>query len=733
MSKKMPLVFLALFGLAITGSHAQKLFKKANKQFEVKAYNLAISNYHKSLLEEDANNDLAKLKLAESYRKTNRPIEAVQWYRKVGPTVEKHPSHYLNYAHTLKSIGKYDEAQEMYWGYKENDPIIGEHYAQSCEFAKNNLKDVEKFDLLLFGANSKYSDFGVSFYHGKVVFSSFRKSLDGVVGDRKDQHISARSKNRLVYAISDNPSMNDPLHLLRDAIKEDENMGPISYATNLSRCAYSKNEFKNGFDFVGIKDNDLSIYLAEANEDGDFTDEIPFKHNEIGYATGFPCLAFGGSALYFSSNRPGGFGGYDVYVSYYKNGEWTYPENLGGQINSTGNEITPHFDGKHLYFSSDYHHGLGGFDIFKSKVVDGEWTFAQNMGNGVNSLSDDYFFAVNPNTKDYYFSSNRLGGRGKDDIYIATPLNQDDLLVFEDVLIPTAVNLNDMQKTDAMATNAKRVSEEVNVPKAFKLSDLGTDQVKAIPPSAKIEDSAATAVVPERVKISDYQKTDEVPERVKLPTAKTEGIANPEVTSTSARESEVRLDAELNTARLVAINEILNAQDDVYFIQVAALFRNKVNLADYEPLTKYGNLYKIYKTNSTKIRLGFYLNRTEAEAVLQDVRNLGFRDAFIAHEPLDLHEVQLAVESAGDSDPYASNYKVRLASYEEPQFFDLASVKDLGKIEQWTKKGWTIFVLSGYRSLDDAESARVKAINRGYVSAELVIDNGGVLERLVKN
>ena len=61
------------------------------------------------------------------------------------------------------------------------------------------------------------------------------------------------------------------------------------------------------------------------------------------------------------------------------------------------------------------------------------------------------------------------------------------------------------------------------------------------------------------------------------------------------------------------------------------------------------------------------------------------------------------------------------------------SVSGLGKVEQWTKSGWTIFVLSGYRTLEDAEKARVKAINKGYTSAELVIDNDGILERLVRN
>ncbi|MFZ1790109.1 MAG: hypothetical protein WAT92_17450, partial [Saprospiraceae bacterium] len=79
------------------------------------------------------------------------------------------------------------------------------------------------------------------------------------------------------------------------------------------------------------------------------------------------------------------------------------------------------------------------------------------------------------------------------------------------------------------------------------------------------------------------------------------------------------------------------------------------------------------------------------------------------------------------------SYKIRLASYEDPIWFDLKKVNDLGHIEQWSKGTWTIFVISGFKSFQDAEQARVKAVNRGFTSAEVVIDNGGVIESIKKN
>lgn len=789
MLRKLLLSVLCLF--VFQGMQAQKTFKKANKQFELKAYNLAIANYQKTLSEDDPLNIEAMIRLAEAYRMTNRPIQAVEWYRKTGGAIAHFPEYSLNFAHTLKQMGKYDEAQELYEEFKIQDPVLGAHYALSCDFAKDCLMASESYDLRLFGGNSKYSDFGVSFYNGKVVFSSFRKSLDGIVGDRNDLHIK-KNKNHLIYTVSDNPSMRDPLHQLRDALKDDENIGPVSYATDLTRCAYTKNNFKDGFDFVGINDQDMSIYLAEVTTNGDFNDELPFKYNEVGYASGFPCLAFGGTALYYASNKPGGYGGYDLYVSYLKNGDWTYPENLGSQINTGGNEITPFFDGEDLYFSSDYHQGLGGFDVFKSKVLDGRWTFAENMGKGVNSLSDDYFFTVNPVTKDFYLTSNRLGGRGKDDIYLATPIPNDELAVIDELAVPLAVNLEALNSGEAMVPNpAKTVAQveetretkTIEIPKAFKLDpsevpaailldkkETDKNIVEAIPTAAEIDAHMVTGVeeVPERVAIADKAQIindlaeaeykEQVPEAHKLPEVKTadELPFNQEVSTVSAIE-ELTIEestiekaakakanaawvygtAEVNytDAKLIAFDEVITASTNVYFIQVAAIFQDRVNLAPFSKLSKYGNLYKVFKSNSTKIRLGYYSNRSEAESILRNVREIGYSDAFIAHEPLDVHEIQLAVSGDSDipTDLYASNYKIRLASYQDPLVFDIQSVNDLGKVEQWTKKGWTIFVLSGFRTLEDAESARIKAANRGFSSAELVIDKDGVLERLVQN
>ena len=154
---------------------------------------------------------------------------------------------------------------------------------------------------------------------------------------------------------------------------------------------------------------------------------------------------------------------------------------------------------------------------------------------------------------------------------------------------------------------------------------------------------------------------------------------------------------------------------------------------------------------AVKVRLGYFTDRKEAEDVLSKVRTAGYRDAFIAYEILNTAQMELVLSGKDESsfsdkgnfntrnpevrDSYKNpkKYKVRLASYEDPIWFDVNKVKDLGRIEQWTKGGWTIFILAGYESLDEAKQAQIKAVNRGYKTAEVVIDNGGILERLRQN
>ena len=156
----------------------------------------------------------------------------------------------------------------------------------------------------------------------------------------------------------------------------------------------------------------------------------------------------------------------------------------------------------------------------------------------------------------------------------------------------------------------------------------------------------------------------------------------------------------------------------------------------FKSLSEFGSLYKFKQSNATKVKLGYYFDEYQAKEVLRQVKASGHRDAFITYEILNPSRMELVTgSSAGSYDTShtnssasyditnttGENYKIKLASYEDPIWFDIKKVNDIGTIEQWSKGDWTIFVLSGYNSIEEAEVAKVAAISRGFADAEVVL------------
>lgn len=127
------------------------------------------------------------------------------------------------------------------------------------------------------------------------------------------------------------------------------------------------------------------------------------------------------NTLYFSSNRPGGYGGKDLYrVRMLPNGEWSLPKNMGASINTSFDEDAPHMDidGKTLYFASKGHTTIGGYDLFRTKEIESEvWSTPENLGYPANTVDDDIFLSVDAGGRKGYFSSERPGGFGQQDLY----------------------------------------------------------------------------------------------------------------------------------------------------------------------------------------------------------------------------------------------------------------------------------------------------------------------------
>jgi outer membrane protein OmpA-like peptidoglycan-associated protein len=172
--------------------------------------------------------------------------------------------------------------------------------------------------------------------------------------------------------------------------------------------------------YIGGVNNTGSIYSSRVS--GSQWSEPKKLGNEINsdFMETTASISPDGNVMYFASNRPGGYGGRDLYkVERLPNGSWGKPSNLGPEVNTPYDEDAPfiHPDKKTLYFSSTGHNSIGGSDIFKASFENGKWTKPKNMGFPINSTYNDSYFVLSADGKKGYFSSDRLGGYGMQDIY----------------------------------------------------------------------------------------------------------------------------------------------------------------------------------------------------------------------------------------------------------------------------------------------------------------------------
>ena len=401
--------FLFLFLLAMATLHAQTTFRglmrKADQLYETNAFAPAVDVYRQAL-EKDATDPDALGKLAECYRLLNRLDEAEATYLKLIRSRKYQDRQLLLYAHCLKSLGRYDEAKVYYQSYAKVNPTLGNQYAQSCDFAKTNLNIPTAYMVSSERVNSTSSDFGPAFMNDQLVFASLRT---------EGQTFSA-TKSSLYSAGMGSDGSLQPAIVVRPGIS-DFSMGPASFSSDGRSAATTKNNFTPGVRQIPGTGLDLSIILADVNFNGSWYNERTFPNNDTKGRTGFPCLTPDGNALFFASDREGGFGGWDLYISYKEGVNWTKPVNLGPAVNTPGDEITPYFDGVNLFFASDYHLGFGGFDVFMAEQGEGRWLKSTNLGQPVNSSTDDYGMIFDSYRNFGYMVSNRGGGVGMEDIY----------------------------------------------------------------------------------------------------------------------------------------------------------------------------------------------------------------------------------------------------------------------------------------------------------------------------
>ena len=197
-------------------------------------------------------------------------------------------------------------------------------------------------------------------------------------------------------------------------------MIPINSKFNVGTAGISP-DGENMLIFVGSANNTGSIYRIKRESANEWSQPSPLNRGiNSDYLESTASISPDGKTMYFASNRPGGYGGMDVYkAKKNRDGKWDKPQNLGPVINSKYDEDAPyiHPDGKTLFFTSNGLNSIGGNDIFKTVYVGKKWQEPKNMGYPINTTADDNYFTLTADGSVGYFSSNRLGGKGGQDIY----------------------------------------------------------------------------------------------------------------------------------------------------------------------------------------------------------------------------------------------------------------------------------------------------------------------------
>lgn len=398
--------------------------QKADNYFSKLAYSYA-STIYEELVGSDVESPEMLGNLAICYYNLNQMLLAETSFAKMIQTPAATKEHVFLYAHALKQNGKYTESDT--WMTKFNDLSATDKRAISFIGNQNYLDQIEKegshFSISNLASNSPVADFGgyPGSTNGTSYFVSSRKKSIPIQNEWSWD--SKRFLDLYCASIDQNKDFQS-IELITKKVNTRFHEGPLCFTSDGKTVYFTRNNISKGKakkDQKGIQN--LKLYIAEIGSDGKWINEREFPFNSKDYSVGHPTLSADGRTLYFASDMPGGYGGADLYsVSIKSDGTFDVPKNLGSKFNTEGQEMFPWLNSEgYLFFSSNGHVGLGGLDIFVMiPNKKGEFDKLMNVGMPVNSQNDDFAFTMNNDNLTGYFSSNRQGGKGDDDIYSYT-------------------------------------------------------------------------------------------------------------------------------------------------------------------------------------------------------------------------------------------------------------------------------------------------------------------------
>lgn len=390
----------------------------ADKKYDKFAYIDAIKTYERIAAKGHRSIDLYQ-KLGNAYYFNAELEKANQWYSKLfsmKKTMEA--EYYFRYSQTLKAIGKYGKADEMLHLFlqKNSEDARAKLFSENKNYLEIIKSNSGRFNIENVSFNSEYSDYGTTIFENKLFFASARDT--GGIFKRKHQWTN-QSFTQLYYVDIKEVGLFEKPEKFSKSINSKFNESSPVFTKDGKTVYFTRNNFNNGKKGKNQKKNTLLKIYKAVLKDGKWTDikELPFTSDN--YSTAHPALSPDEKTLFFASDMTGTFGQSDLFkVEIKEDGTFGKPENLGLKINTEGRETFPFIsDENELYFASDGHLGLGGLDIFVSKIKNNLFSEVKNIGSPVNGQKDDFSFYINTKTRKGFFSSNRNQGKGYDDIY----------------------------------------------------------------------------------------------------------------------------------------------------------------------------------------------------------------------------------------------------------------------------------------------------------------------------
>ncbi|MEM6396303.1 MAG: carboxypeptidase regulatory-like domain-containing protein [Bacteroidota bacterium] len=780
------LALLFLFSLAGNSLHAQQFrqsLRTANNQYDLHAYNLAIQSYL-TALERRPNDVEALSKIADSYRHLNQMVKANEYYTRAVGQRRVSAETRLEHAHVLKALGKYDQAKEWYRFYaREHDAVVGDHYTQSCDYAMQQAGGNSGFQAVSSSANSPSADFGPSFASAnQLVFNSARTDLSG--------NFDGTSSNRpFVSVVNPSGDLQAPFPLRNGYSAQATNVGPCSYSPGGREVIFTRNNFTDGTRMIPGSGENLTLFIADVTPEGQWTNPRPLPFNVSSANSGWGSFSPDGNYIYFASNREEGYGGYDIYRAERQGNSWvSVPENMGTVINSMGDEITPAFDGISLFFASDWHFGMGGFDVFRAELLNGRASQIFHMGVPINSSRDDYGMVYNASRGLGYVVSNRIGGKGNEDIYRVSRANagttllvvqagtnqpvagaQVDLRGCGDQVYQTDASgrfsLNLAANTNCMIVVSGAGMGQVNLSSSDLQANSGSEVVVQLGASGN---AYLGQIVAGSTRAPIAGATIQVANRATGATESlvTDGLGNYQAALQPFTTYDINISAPgyeplsfpitvddgsdpnlLGQIPLIDDQNLPNPGPNIgggggtttvtsgYSVQLASL-NKAAELNRFSNLSDLGRVYQTESNGSYKLKLGIFQTRAEADAAKAAARTRGYNGAFVVEDKAVTQGNGLSgsgqTGSGGNitTTSSAGAYYVQVGAFGNPAGFDTSKASQLGPVVQRARGNLTLMLIGGFATAADARRVQGRARGMGYNGAFVVQDVGGTLQKL---